>query len=100
MVEADKKEGRPFMEQVFTPVWNGPYYNAAQRGRIVDVSNYMLKKRFEAFPHFRDYLGAIAELSLRIATPRGDAAIVRERHGMEAIHAEGLPALLRVRGAQ
>ncbi|MCB0766048.1 MAG: hypothetical protein KDB95_02445 [Flavobacteriales bacterium] len=60
MVEADKKEGRPFMEQVFTPVWNGPYYNAAQRGRIVDVSNYMLKKRFEAFPHFRDYLGAIA----------------------------------------
>ncbi|HNR54437.1 MAG TPA: hypothetical protein PKJ19_04665, partial [Flavobacteriales bacterium] len=40
LVEADKKEGRPFMEQVFTPVWNGPYYNAAQRGRIVEVSNY------------------------------------------------------------
>ncbi len=60
IVEADKKEGRPFMEQVFTPVWNGSYYSAAQRIRIVEVANFMLKKRFEAFPHFRDYLGAIA----------------------------------------
>ncbi|HRF80701.1 MAG TPA: hypothetical protein PL070_11510, partial [Flavobacteriales bacterium] len=60
LVEADKKEGRPFMEQVFTPVWNGSYYNTAQRTRIVEVTNYMVKKRFEAFPHFRDYLGAIA----------------------------------------
>ena len=60
LVEADKKEGRPFMEQVFTPVWNGPYYTAAQRTRIVEVANFMMKKRFEAFPHFRDYLGAIA----------------------------------------
>lgn len=60
IVEADKKEGRPFMEQVFTPVWNGTYYSAAQRARIIEVANYMVKKRFEAFPHFRDYLGAIA----------------------------------------
>lgn len=60
IVEADKKEGRPFMEQVFTPVWNGTYYSAAQRVRIVEVANYMVKKRFEAFPHFKDYLGAIA----------------------------------------
>ncbi|MBK8532389.1 MAG: hypothetical protein IPL64_10890 [Flavobacteriales bacterium] len=61
IVEADKKEGRPFMEQVFTPVWNGPYYNTAQRLRIVEVANYMVKKRFDAYPHFRDYFGAIAE---------------------------------------
>ncbi|MBX2971694.1 MAG: hypothetical protein KF797_01190 [Flavobacteriales bacterium] len=60
IVEADKKEGRPFMEQTFAPVWNGPYYSAAQRTRIVEVANFMLKKRFDAFPHFRDYLGAIA----------------------------------------
>lgn len=60
IVEADKKEGKPFMEQVFTPVWNGTYYSAAQRTRVVEVANFMLKKRFEAFPHFRDYLGAIA----------------------------------------
>ena len=60
IVEADKKEGRPFMEQVFTPIWNGTYYSAAQRARIIEVANYMVKKRFEAFPHFRDYLGAIA----------------------------------------
>jgi len=60
IVAADKREGRPFMEQTFTPVWNGPYYTAAQRVRITEVANFMLKKRFEAFPHFRDYLGAIA----------------------------------------
>lgn len=60
IVDADKKEGRAFMEQVFTPVWNGSYYSAAQRVRVVEVANYMLKKRFEAFPHFRDYLAAVA----------------------------------------
>lgn len=60
IVAADKKEGKPFMEQVFTPVWNGTYYSEAQRVRIVGTANYMLKKRFDAFPHFRDYLAAIA----------------------------------------
>ncbi|MEZ4738025.1 MAG: hypothetical protein R2818_01375 [Flavobacteriales bacterium] len=60
IVGADKKDGKPFMENVFTPVWNGPYYTPAQRVRIVEVANFMLKKRFDAFPHFKDYLGAIA----------------------------------------
>ena len=46
IVEADKKEGKPFMEQVFAPVWNGSYYSAAQRTRVVEVANYMVKKRF------------------------------------------------------
>ena len=60
LVAADKKEGRPFMEQVFTPVWNGTYYSERQRVRIVEVANFMLKKRFDAFPHFRDYLASVA----------------------------------------
>ena len=60
LVAADKKEGKPFMEEVFTPVWNGTYYSERQRMRIVEVANFMLKKRFEAFPHFRDYLAAVA----------------------------------------
>lgn len=60
LVAADKKEGRPFIEETFAPVWNGTYYSAAQRVRIVEVANFMLKKRFEAFPHFRDYLASIA----------------------------------------
>ncbi|MBL0126967.1 MAG: hypothetical protein IPP83_05795 [Flavobacteriales bacterium] len=58
--EADKKEARPFIEQVFAPVWNGTYYSERQRVRIVEVSNFMLKKRFEAFPGFRDYLDCVA----------------------------------------
>ena len=61
MVEANKKEGREFIEITFAPVWNGTYYNDQQRGRIVDVANYMQKKRFEAFPFYRDFLAAVVE---------------------------------------
>jgi len=60
LVTADKKEGRPFIEGTFAPVWNGTYYSEVQRVRIVEVANFMLKKRFEAFPQFRDYLAAVA----------------------------------------
>ncbi|MEO8589689.1 MAG: hypothetical protein ABI432_10000 [Flavobacteriales bacterium] len=60
LVTADKKEGRPFIEETFTPAWNGTWYSAAQRVRVVEVANFMLKKRFEAFPQFRDYLSAVA----------------------------------------
>ena len=49
IVGADKKEGKPFMEEVFAPIWNGPYYSEQQRVRIVQVANFMLKKRFDAF---------------------------------------------------
>lgn len=60
LVGADKKEGKPFIEDVFTPAWNGTFFNAAQRTRIVDMANVMLKKRFEAFPGFHDYLASLA----------------------------------------
>lgn len=60
LVNADKKEGRAFMEQTFVPAWNGTYFSERQRLRVVEVANFMVKKRFEPFPHFRDYLAAVA----------------------------------------
>lgn len=57
---ADKKEARGFMTEVFAPVWQGTFYTEAQRARVVEVANFMLKKRFEAFPSFRDYLASVA----------------------------------------
>ncbi|MCU0320085.1 MAG: hypothetical protein MUE88_08405, partial [Flavobacteriales bacterium] len=57
---ADKKEARGFMTEVFAPVWQGTFYTEAQRVRVVEVANFMLKKRFEAFPSFRDYLASVA----------------------------------------
>jgi hypothetical protein len=60
MVEADKKEGKPFMEDVFAPAWNSTFFTNDQRARIVALANYMLKKRFEAFPAFHDYLASLA----------------------------------------
>ncbi len=60
LVAADKKEGRAFSEEVFAPVWNGTFYDQRQRQRVVEVANFMQKKRFDAMPHFRDYLAAVA----------------------------------------
>ena len=57
---ADKKEGRAFMESTFAPAWNGEYFTERQRVRVAEVANFMLKKRFEPFPHFRDYLDAVS----------------------------------------
>lgn len=57
---AKKKEGAVFMETVFTPFWNGSYLNASQRTRIVALSNVMAKKRFTAFPDFKDFLATAA----------------------------------------
>ncbi len=63
LVEADKKEGKPFMEIEFAPAWNGTFFSVGQRTRIVELSNQMLKKRFTAFPDFRDYLGSLTAFS-------------------------------------
>ena len=59
LVEADKKIGKPFMEEEFTPVWNGTYFGQEQRVRITALSNAMLKKRFQAFPDFHGLLGSL-----------------------------------------
>ncbi|MBK8497276.1 MAG: hypothetical protein IPL52_00320 [Flavobacteriales bacterium] len=86
MVAADKKEGKPFMEVVFAPVWNGSYYNALQRVRITEVANYMLKKRFEAFPSFRDYLAALAAFP---TTGRSGAEFDAWMQGMDKLVQSG-----------
>ncbi|MBP7409389.1 MAG: hypothetical protein KA941_11585, partial [Flavobacteriales bacterium] len=86
LVAADKKEGRPFMEQVFTPIWNGTYYSPQQRVRVAEVANYMLKKRFEAFPSFRDYLAAVAAFP---STGRGAAEFDAWMQGMDKLVQSG-----------
>jgi hypothetical protein len=86
LVTADKKEGKPFMEQVFAPVWNGSYYTAQQRVKVVDVANYMLKKRFEAFPSFRDYLAAVAAFP---GTGRSGAEFDAWMQGMDKLVQSG-----------
>lgn len=60
MVGADKKEGRAFMENTFTPMWTGAFLDRSRKARVIEVANFMQKKRFDAFPHFRDYFGAVA----------------------------------------
>lgn len=60
MVEADKKEGKPFMETVFTPAWNGAFFTDARATRVAALANAMAKKRFEAYPGFQDYLSSLA----------------------------------------
>ncbi len=56
LVSADKKDGREFIDLTFAPAWNSGRFSGTQRTAIVEVAEYMRKKRFEAFPHFRDYL--------------------------------------------
>ncbi|MBK7298519.1 MAG: hypothetical protein IPI91_18675 [Flavobacteriales bacterium] len=59
IMDADRKEGRKFMEEEFAPVWNGSFYNERQRVQIMNISNFMLKKRFSAFPDFRDLMSVV-----------------------------------------
>lgn len=82
LTEADKKEARPFVEQVLAPAWNGTYYTERQRVRVVEVANFMLKKRFDAFPGFRDYLDCVAAFT---TTGRGAAEFDAWLQGMEKL---------------
>jgi hypothetical protein len=59
LTDADKKEAKPFIESDLTPAWNGGYFTPAQRSRIVALSNVMLKKRFVAFPDFKQFLSVL-----------------------------------------
>lgn len=82
LVGADKKEGRPFMEEVFAPAWNGPYFTERQRIKVAEVANFMLKKRFDAFPGFRDYLDCVAAFP---ATGRPGAEFDAWLQGMDKL---------------
>jgi hypothetical protein len=82
MVGADKKEGKPFMEGVFAPAWNSAYYSEKQRIKVAEVANFMLKKRFDAFPGFRDYLDCVASFH---GTARGAAEFDAWMQGMDKL---------------
>lgn len=63
LVESDKKQGTAFIEQTFTPFWNGSFLDQARRTKLVDISNVMAKKRFRAIPDFLDMLGTAEAFS-------------------------------------
>ena len=86
LTAADKKEARPFIEGTFAPTWNGTFYTERQRIRVVEVANYMLKKRFDAFPAFRDYLTAVAAFP---GTGRSAAEFDAWLQGMETLVQSG-----------
>ncbi len=58
----DKKEGKDLME-IFTVVWNGNYFNDAEKKSIIQTSNELLKKRALAIPHFQEYLQSLIAFS-------------------------------------
>jgi hypothetical protein len=69
LTDADKKEGRDFAENIFTPFWNGTYLDNTRRTRLIDMANVMAKKRFRAIPDFKDMLATVVAFSSRGHTP-------------------------------
>ena len=53
MIDTDKKEGKPFMEEKFVTFWNSGSLNSNKKDRVIEISNVMLKKRMRAFPEFK-----------------------------------------------
>lgn len=56
LIEARKKEGKDFMEEEFTPVWNGGHFSGDQREKIYVVCDFMLTRRMKAYPEFHSFL--------------------------------------------
>jgi hypothetical protein len=60
MVDADKKEGKPLMEEKFGPFWiNGSLYNEEQEEQIYNLADGLLKKRMRPFPFFQAFITSI-----------------------------------------
>ncbi len=58
--DADKKEGKELMEENFGPFWlNSDIYNDAQKEKIYDVADLMLKKRLRPFPFYKSFVIAL-----------------------------------------
>jgi hypothetical protein len=60
LTEADKKQGRDFIEDVFAPAWNGGFYDAPRSEAAVRMVNFMVAKRFPAMPDVMEFCGALA----------------------------------------
>ena len=60
MIDADKKEGKPLMEDTFGPFWmNSNFYDDTQMEKIYTVGDVLLKKRLRPFPFFKSFIISI-----------------------------------------
>ncbi len=58
--EADKKESKAFMDEVFGPFWlTANPYSAAEQDKIITIAEGLQKKRFRPFPFMKSYLVCI-----------------------------------------
>lgn len=55
LTDANKKDGKDFIENEFAPAWNSDKFSESARKRIYDISDEMLKKRLQAYPDFRNF---------------------------------------------
>jgi hypothetical protein len=60
LIEADKKTGKPFMDEMFIASWNSTRFNDASRNRIYKISDELLKKRLKVYPEFFGFFYALA----------------------------------------
>ncbi|NNC82814.1 MAG: hypothetical protein HKN79_04490 [Flavobacteriales bacterium] len=60
-ISQDKKQGKKFIEEEFTPFWNGAL-DPSVRTDIYELSNTFGKLRFRAFPEFHDFLSTAIRL--------------------------------------
>ena len=58
LVAANKKDAQDLMEK-FEPVWLQGKLTSDQQAKVIEVSNFMLKKRLRPFPEFSDYINAL-----------------------------------------
>lgn len=55
LTDANKKDGKEFIETQFAPAWNSGKFTEEARKRIYNISDEMLKKRLQAYPDFRNF---------------------------------------------
>lgn len=78
-VGADKKEGKRFIEEQFTPFW-GSGLSDVQRQDIYDLSNSFGKLRFRAYPEFFDFFSVA--VAIQADTPENYTAWVSSLKGL------------------
>jgi hypothetical protein len=60
-ISQDKKQGKAFIEEVFTPFWNSGL-DPATRKDVYELSNSFGKLRFRAYPEFDDFFFVLMHL--------------------------------------
>jgi hypothetical protein len=56
---ANKKDGKDFIEDKFKPVWLKETWDPAKRAYVYKVCNDLLKKRLRPYPEFKNFLMAL-----------------------------------------